>query len=44
MKEYLKSYSAPGATGQIEYDANGDIMNVNLVLRKIEKGKPVDVQ
>jgi len=44
VKEYLKSYSAPGATGQIEYDINGDIMNVNLVLRKIEKGKPVDVQ
>lgn len=44
VKDYLMSYSAPGATGQIEYDGNGDIMNVNLVLRKIEKGKLVEAR
>jgi branched-chain amino acid transport system substrate-binding protein len=44
VKEYLTSYSAPGATGQIKYDANGDIMNVSLVLQKIEKGKTIQAQ
>ena len=43
VKEYLSSYSAPGATGPIRYDANGDMMNVSLVLKKIEKGKIVEV-
>ena len=41
VKEHLKSYSAPGATGQTQYDANGDMMNVSLVLKKIEKGDVV---
>jgi len=44
VKDYLMSYSAPGATGPIEYDVNGDIKNVNLVLRKIEKGKLVEAR
>jgi branched-chain amino acid transport system substrate-binding protein len=39
VRDYLMSYSAPGATGQIEYDVNGDIKNVNLIMKKIERGK-----
>lgn|GEM_PF-2895834 len=38
VRDYLGSYSAPGATGQIEYDVNGDIKNVKPVLVKIDQG------
>ena len=41
VRDYLGSYSAPGASGQIEYDVNGDIKNVKPVLIKIEQGRAI---
>ncbi|MFN4894446.1 MAG: ABC transporter substrate-binding protein [Pseudomonadota bacterium] len=41
VRNHLLSYSAPGATGPISYDSNGDIKNVSIELKKIEGGKLV---
>lgn len=41
VRDYLGSYSAPGATGQIEYDVNGDIKNVKPVLVRVEQGRAI---
>lgn len=42
VKEFLKSYSKPGALGTIEYDEVGDIKHIHYVLRKLDSlGKAV---
>ena len=40
VKDFLYNYSALGALGKIEYDSNGDIKNLNYVLKRVrEDGK-----
>jgi branched-chain amino acid transport system substrate-binding protein len=33
VKDYLYSYDQPSATGRLRFDANGDVKNLDLVLR-----------
>lgn len=40
VKDYLYSYSTLGALGKVEYDSNGDIKDLNYVLKRVgEDGK-----
>ena len=42
VKEFLNTYKASGATGEIAFDANGDLVNLNYVLKQLpESGKGV---
>ncbi len=36
VKEYLKTYKSEGALGTIEYDENGDIKNIDYVMKRLE--------
>ena len=41
VKNYLYKISFPGATGQVEYDSNGDIKNLSWKIKRYVDGKPV---
>jgi len=43
-RDYLNTYKSLGALGVVEYDANGDIKNINYFLRRIENGQDVVVE
>lgn len=38
VKDYLYTYKRPSATGQLEFDKNGDVKNLELVLRVFGEG------
>jgi len=38
IKEYLKTYRARGALGEVSFDENGDIENISFVLKELSKG------
>ncbi|MCB0333216.1 MAG: ABC transporter substrate-binding protein [Bdellovibrionales bacterium] len=40
VKNYLLAYQGEGAVGHISFDSNGDVENINFVLRQIKDGAP----
>jgi branched-chain amino acid transport system substrate-binding protein len=43
VKDFLYKYSAIGALGKIEYDANGDIKNLHYALKRIREDGNIEV-
>jgi ABC-type branched-subunit amino acid transport system substrate-binding protein len=39
VKDYLYSYDKPSATGRLRFDAQGDVVGLELVLRTFGAGK-----